>query len=76
MAALSLARNRAFLLNQFVIGLHHFNTLHVTIQRFLVVTNDVFVGSVVFGICPVLFALYDLFDDLLKYWETKEAGLR
>ena len=33
------------------------------------------IGSIVFGLGPVVYAMYYLFDDFMAYLNTKEVGL-
>jgi hypothetical protein len=34
------------------------------------------IGTIVFGLLPVIYAIYDLSDDLATYWDTKKAALQ
>lgn len=38
-----------------------------------VMIQQYFLGTIIFGVLPALYGIWDLFEDMTQYWRTKEA---
>lgn len=41
----------------------------------VIVMHQYVVGTLIFGLLPVLYAIYELSDDIMDYWDTRQTSL-